>query len=78
MLYLIGGNQSGFNPAEHASTPGSPVTQITAGALLRMPPEGGVETLAHGFHNPWDFDFGAQGDLFTFDSDDRREFSLPW
>jgi putative membrane-bound dehydrogenase-like protein len=77
-LYLIGGNNSGFN-ASHVSTPGSPIKQIDQGTLIRFTTEGkNFETLAHGFRNPYDIAFNARGHIFTYDSDGERDEHLPW
>ncbi|HEV3118706.1 MAG TPA: HEAT repeat domain-containing protein, partial [Gemmataceae bacterium] len=76
--YIIGGNDSKFGRA-HATLPHSPVTRPEGGALLRLPPDcRHCEVIAQGFRNPYDFDFNAQGDIFTYDSDCEREFFLPW
>ena len=76
--YVIGGNDSGIGPG-HATLPGSPVVAPEAGGLLRLTPDGKrSEILAHGFRNPYDFDFNASGDLFTYDSDVERDVFLPW
>ncbi len=39
---------------------------------------GKCEIVAHGFRNPYGFDFNLDGDLFTYDSDNERCVSLPW
>lgn len=39
---------------------------------------GKCEIVAHGFRNPYGFDFNLEGDLFTYDSDNERCVSLPW
>ncbi len=76
--YLIVGNQSGVT-SQFASLPRSPVKFPRAGAVLRLSPNlSGGQILAHGFRNAYDFDFNADGELFTFDSDGEREVSLPW
>lgn len=76
--YLIAGNKAGVT-ADYATLESSPVKQPEAGALLRLSPDlTKGEIYAHGFRNAYDFDFGALGDLFTFDSDGEREISLPW
>jgi putative membrane-bound dehydrogenase-like protein len=77
-LYVIGGNDSGIGQ-RHVTMPGSPVAEPEAGAVLRLTPDGrGSEVLAHGFRNPYDFDFNPSGDLFTYDSDVERDAFLPW
>ncbi|MBI3418100.1 MAG: HEAT repeat domain-containing protein [Verrucomicrobia bacterium] len=77
--YLIGGNDTGFDPAKHATLPSSPVKNPEAGALLRFNANASQsEIVAHGFRNPYDFDFNALGDIFTYDSDVESDFFLPW
>ncbi|MFO1096081.1 MAG: PVC-type heme-binding CxxCH protein [Planctomycetaceae bacterium] len=76
--YLIAGNKAGVT-AEYATLETSPVKTPHAGAILRLTPDlKKGEIIAHGFRNAYDFDFGAIGDVFTFDSDGEREISLPW
>jgi putative membrane-bound dehydrogenase-like protein len=76
--YVIAGNSAGIN-ARYASLPTSPLTSPRAGVLFRLPPDlKGGELLADGYRNPYDFAFNAQGDIFTYDSDEEREVSLPW
>ncbi len=76
--YVIAGNESRFTGA-HITLPDSPVRQIEAGALLRVTPDGQrSEAVAHGFRNPYDFDFNWLGDVFTYDSDMEGDFFLPW
>jgi putative membrane-bound dehydrogenase-like protein len=76
--YVIGGNDSVIN-GRHASLASSPIRNPEAGAVLRLPPDlNGCEIIAHGFRNPYDFDFNAAGDLFTYDSDVERDAFLPW
>jgi len=76
--YLIGGNDSKFSGVQ-VSLPSSINRRIEGGALLRFGPRGqALEAFAHGFRNPYDFDFNDFGDLFTYDSDCERDFFLPW
>jgi putative membrane-bound dehydrogenase-like protein len=76
--YVVAGNETRFTN-EHNSLASSPIRKIEGGALLRFPPDGrGVEAIAHGFRNPYDFDFTSAGDLFTCDSDCEGDFFLPW
>jgi putative membrane-bound dehydrogenase-like protein len=76
--YLIAGNETRFTN-QHYSLAGSPIVRPEAGALLRLTPDvGGSEVIAEGFRNPYDFDFNAMGDLFTYDSDVESDFLLPW
>ena len=77
--YLMGGNDTAFTPEKHATLQGSPILKPEAGALLRLTPDGSqCEIIAHGFRNPYDFDFNADGDIFTYDSDVERDAFLPW
>jgi putative membrane-bound dehydrogenase-like protein len=76
--YVIAGNNAGITE-KYATLPDSPVKQPRAGVLMRMKPDlSGAEILAHGLRNAYDFAFNSQGDLFTYDSDEEREVSLPW
>ena len=77
-FYVIGGNDAGID-SRHVGTPDSPVVKPVAGAILRLSPDlKTCEVVAHGFRNPYDFDFNAAGDLFTYDSDCERDENLPW
>jgi len=76
--YVIGGNNAGIT-ARYATLPTSPIRAPRAGALFRLKPDlTGGEILADGLRNAYDFTFNTQGDLFTYDSDEEREISLPW
>ena len=76
--YVVAGNETRFT-ADHSSLATSPVQAIEGGALLRLEPNGrGSEVVAHGFRNPYDFDFNVWGDIFTYDSDTERDVLLPW
>lgn len=76
--YFIGGNNTEFRP-EHATLGNSPVKAPEAGALMRFSRDlKQSEIIAHGFRNPYDFDFDVIGEIFTYDSDVEREFFLPW
>jgi len=76
--YLIAGNKAGVT-ADYATLESSPVRQPEAGVVMRLTPDlTRGEIYSHGFRNAYDFDFGTQGDLFTFDSDGEREITLPW
>src|SRR6185295_14637255 len=66
------------NP-RHTTLATSPIRNIEAGALLRVSSDGKqTEAIAHGFRNPYDFDFNWLGDLFTYDSDAEGDYLLPW
>ncbi|MDR3637734.1 MAG: hypothetical protein P4L84_28260 [Isosphaeraceae bacterium] len=78
--YVIGGNDARIGRT-HVTLGTSPVKNPEAGAILRLPPNADgkqCEVVAHGFRNPYDFDFNAAGDLFTYDSDCERDYFLPW
>lgn len=76
--YVMAGNYSGVTGA-YATSPASPIRVPVSGTLLRLTPElRGGEIVADGFRNSYDFAFGMNGDLFTWDSDDERDISLPW
>lgn len=76
--YLIAGNYAGIDQS-YVTTDASPVKYPQAGTVFRLKPNmSGGETVAHGFRNAYDFAFNSRGDMFTFDSDDEREVSLPW
>jgi len=49
------------------------------GHVLRTDPEGKKwELILAGFRNAYDFDFNADGEMFTFDSDMEWDWGLPW
>ncbi len=76
--YIIAGNNSEVTD-KFVTLPRSPVKYPRAGVLMRLTPNlSGGEIVADGFRNAYDFDFNADGDLFTFDSDGERDISLPW
>lgn len=76
--YLIGGNSTEFGP-QHITSTNSPIRAPEAGSVMRFSPDlKQSEVIATGFRNPYDFDFNADGELFTYDSDVEREFFLPW
>ncbi len=82
-LYVLCGNNAGIDKS-YAELPTSPIKEPIAGCVLRFKPHPervgvqGCEIVAHGFRNPYGFDFNLDGDLFTFDSDNERCVSLPW
>jgi putative membrane-bound dehydrogenase-like protein len=77
-LYLLCGNNAGIDRS-YARLPTSPIKEPVAGCVLRFPPDfSGCEVVADGFRNPYGMDFGPDGELFTFDSDNERCVSLPW
>jgi putative membrane-bound dehydrogenase-like protein len=77
-FYFIGGNDSGFGP-QHISSPTAVIRGVEAGALVRFSTlQGQIHPVAHGFRNPYDFDFNGFGELFTYDSDVESDYFLPW
>jgi putative heme-binding domain-containing protein len=77
-LYVLCGNNADVN-ASFVTLPTSPIRTPTAGCVLRFKPESkDCEIVADGFRNPYGMDFGRDGELFTFDSDNERCVSLPW
>src|SRR5436190_20484929 len=77
--YLIGGNDTAFTEEKHATLASSPIRRPEAGPSLRLTPDGRQsEIIAHGFRNPYDFDFNWLGDIFTYDSDVEADVFLPW
>jgi putative membrane-bound dehydrogenase-like protein len=76
--YIIGGNDSGIG-RKHVTLPNPLVRDPVAGGLLRFTPDcRQSEVVAHGLRNPYDFDFNAAGDVFTYDSDVESDYFLPW
>jgi putative membrane-bound dehydrogenase-like protein len=76
--YVMGGNDSKFDPSQIRLSM-VPRGKTEGGALLRLTPNSrGAEVVAHGFRNPYDFDFTAEGDLLTYDSDAEADYFLPW
>jgi putative membrane-bound dehydrogenase-like protein len=77
-LYLLCGNTAGIDKS-YAQLPTSPVKEPIAGCVLRFTPDlKQSEIVAHGYRNPYSMDFGSDGELFTFDSDNERCVALPW
>lgn len=57
----------------------APVKMPIGGFMLRYSPDFRFsELVADGFRNPYDFDFTAEGEPITFDSDNERCAGLPW
>ena len=76
--YVIAGNSAKISD-KYATLPTSPVHSPRAGVLFRLKPDlTAGELLADGYRNTYDFAFNKQGDIFTYDSDEEREISLPW
>jgi putative membrane-bound dehydrogenase-like protein len=77
-LYVLCGNTAGID-ASFAQAAMSPIKNPVAGCVLRFSPDLKTsEIVADGFRNPYGMDFNADGELFTFDSDNERCVSLPW
>ena len=76
--YVIAGNMAEVTKG-HATEKTSPIKTPHGGVILRMKPDSsGAEIIADCFRNAYDFDFDAQGELLTYDSDDNPDYSLPW
>ncbi|MGF1578984.1 MAG: hypothetical protein ACFCD0_06440 [Gemmataceae bacterium] len=77
-LYVLCGNHSGVGK-NFAQLSTSPIKTPTAGVVLRFTPDlKKSEIVADGFRNAYGMDFNADGELFTYDSDNERCVSLPW
>jgi putative heme-binding domain-containing protein len=77
-LYVLCGNMTKID-RDYATLPTSPIKNPVAGCVLRFAPDlKQSEIIADGFRNPYGMDFNADGELFTFDSDNERCVSLPW
>jgi putative heme-binding domain-containing protein len=77
-MYFLCGDHTGID-RRHATLPTSPIKEPTSGCVLRFPPDfSGCEIIADGYRNAYGMDFGSDGELFTFDSDNERCVSLPW
>lgn len=76
--YLIAGNgTAGMFDLQNVPTPMVP--RPRAGAIWKFSSDWAQrEVWAHGFRNAYDFDFGPDGSIITFDSDGERDVSLPW
>jgi hypothetical protein len=77
-MYFLCGDHTGIDRT-HATLPTSPIKDPVSGCVLRFPPDfSGCEIVADGYRNAYGMDFGSDGELFTFDSDNERCVSLPW
>ena len=77
-LYVLCGNSTGIGKS-FAQLPTSPIKDPVAGCVIRFSPDlRASEIVADGFRNPYRMAFNADGELFTFDSDNERCVSLPW
>ena len=76
--YIIVGNSGGISRG-YATLFTSPIKNPRAGTLIRVKPDfSGGEIVADGMRNAYDFAFNPAGDVFTYESDNEREVSLPW
>ena len=76
--YLIAGNTAEITRG-YVTSPKSPVSAPYGGVVMRLQPDlSGGEVLSDGLRNAYDFDFDANGELYTHDSDGERDLSLPW
>ncbi len=76
--YIIAGNMAEVTKG-HATEKTSPIKTPHGGTIMRLKPDlSGGEIVADSFRNAYDFDFDAQGELFTYDSDDNPNCALPW
>jgi len=76
--YLIAGNgtKDSFQ-LQNVETP--QIASPRAGVIWRISPDWSRrEVWAEGFRNAYDFDFGPDQTIDTFDSDGERDISLPW
>ncbi|QVL29886.1 c-type cytochrome [Telmatocola sphagniphila] len=79
-IYLIGGNDNEFpDLSSQFIHPLSPITKMEGGGILKLDPKTDRWFIvAHGFRNPYDFDFTSEGEIITWDSDTERDYLLPW
>jgi putative membrane-bound dehydrogenase-like protein len=77
-LYGMAGDGAGID-RDRITSRTSPVRDPVGGCLLRWSPDfGRCEVVADGFRNAYDFDFSADGEIWTYDSDNERCVGLPW
>ena len=77
-FYIACGNDAGVT-RDHIHDVLSPVAAPQQGVVYRVSADGTrADVLAHGFRNPYDLDFGADGTLWLVDSDGERDQYLPW
>ncbi len=73
--YAIAGNDANLASVKWSES--SPIKKPEGGGILRFK-DSKIECIAHGFRNPYDFDFTPSGEIITYDSDTERDFLLPW
>lgn len=78
-LYLLCGNFAKYQD-KPPRLKTSPVKRaVVAGSVLRFSPDlKQHEVVADGYRNAYDMDWNLDGELFTYDSDNERDVSLPW
>jgi putative membrane-bound dehydrogenase-like protein len=77
-LYIACGNDA-LVTRNHIRNATSPVADPQQGVVYRVSADGArADVLAHGFRNPYDLDFAADGTLWLVDSDGERDQYLPW
>lgn len=77
-FYIACGNDARVT-REHIHDATSPVVDPRQGAVYRVSADGArADVVAHGFRNPYDLDFGADGTLWLVDADGERDQYLPW
>jgi putative membrane-bound dehydrogenase-like protein len=76
--YVITGNLAEVTKG-HVTEKSSPIKMPHGGTIMRLKPDlSGGEIFADCLRNAYDFDFDANGELFTYDSDDNPDYALPW
>ncbi|MEC8555004.1 MAG: hypothetical protein VXZ82_08370 [Planctomycetota bacterium] len=77
LWYLMIGNGVNLAGLQNVETTKIPIPR--AGVILQISEDWKQRRVwAHGFRNAYDFDFGSDNTIHTFDSDGEREVSLPW
>ncbi|MFQ3592649.1 MAG: hypothetical protein SNJ82_05580 [Gemmataceae bacterium] len=77
-FYLMVGDNTGVT-REIINSPDSLINDPIGGCVLRLSPDWKTrQVFAHGFRNAYSMDFGPDGALYTFDSDNERCIGLPW